>query len=48
MPSWFNDNRDFDNIEAGLRSVGMSQEEVAGVMGDNWHRFYAESFGPKE
>ena len=47
MPAWFKDNRDFDNIENGLRSVGMSETEVAGIMGDNWHRFYAENFTPK-
>lgn len=46
MPSWFNDNRDFDNIEAGLRATGLSDGEVAGIMGDNWHRFYAENFKP--
>jgi microsomal dipeptidase-like Zn-dependent dipeptidase len=47
MPSWFRDNRDFDNIQNGLRAVGMNEEEVAGVMGDNWYRFFAENFGPK-
>jgi microsomal dipeptidase-like Zn-dependent dipeptidase len=46
MPGWFNDNRDFGNIEAGLRATGLSDEEVAGIMGDNWHRFYAENFTP--
>ena len=44
MPGWFRDNRDFGNIEKGLISVGMSPKEVAGVMGGNWHRFYAENF----
>ncbi|MEP5731370.1 MAG: membrane dipeptidase [Sulfitobacter sp.] len=47
MPSWFNDNRDFGNIETGLRATGLSSEEVAGIMGDNWHRFYAENFKPQ-
>ena len=45
MPSWFQDNRDFGNIAAGLRAVGFSEEETAGVMGENWLRFYDESFG---
>ena len=27
MPDWFRDNRDFDNIAAGLRKVGMSKSE---------------------
>ena len=47
MPSWFNDNRDFGNIAAGLLDVGMSQAEVDGIMGDNWHRFYADNFEPE-
>jgi len=47
MPSWFRDNRDFDNIQNGLRAVGMNEDEVAGVMGDNWYRFFAENFGPE-
>lgn len=44
MPSWFNDNRDFGNIEAGLLEVGMHAEEVALVMGGNWYRFFNENF----
>ncbi|MEP3785223.1 membrane dipeptidase [Ascidiaceihabitans sp.] len=46
MPYWFEDNRDFDNIENGLRAAGFSPDEAAGIMGGNWHRFYAENFGP--
>ena len=48
MPTWFRDNRDFGNIEQGLYAVGMNQEEVTGIMGQNWYRFFAESFGPQE
>ncbi len=47
MPSWFRDNRDFPNIESGLLATGLSQTEVAGIMGGNWHRFYAENFVPQ-
>jgi len=47
MPTWFQDNRDFGNIESGLRAVGMNQDEVAGIMGRNWHRFYAKNFTPQ-
>jgi microsomal dipeptidase-like Zn-dependent dipeptidase len=47
MPSWFHDNRDFGNIEAGLRATGLSETDVAGVMGENWLRFYDASFGPQ-
>ena len=46
MPAWFKDNRDFGKIETGLRATGLSETEVAGIMGDNWHRFYAENFTP--
>ncbi|WP_147112790.1 membrane dipeptidase [Tateyamaria sp. syn59] len=45
QPDWFRDNRDFGNIENGLRAIGMSEDEVAGIMGRNWYRFYAENFG---
>lgn len=47
MPHWFQDNRDFDTIENGLRTVGMNADEVAGIMGRNWYRFYAENFTPE-
>lgn len=46
MPPWFNDNRDFSTIEQGLRHIGMSAEEVNGIMGQNWYRFYQENFTP--
>lgn len=46
QPAWFRDNRDFGNIEQGLRRVGFSDTEIAGLMGDNWHRFFAENFTP--
>jgi len=46
MPNWFRDNRDFGNLEAGLRQIGFDATEVAGLMGNNWHRFYAENFTP--
>jgi membrane dipeptidase len=46
MPTWFKDNRDFDNIRQGLLATGMTTGEVDGIMGANWHRFYADAFGP--
>ncbi|MCU9849577.1 dipeptidase [Defluviimonas sp. WL0024] len=46
MPGWFHDNRDFGTVAGGLRAVGMSEAEVAQVMGGNWMRFFGESFGP--
>lgn len=47
MPEWFNDNRDFGNIRDGLRATGLNATEVDGIMGDNWHRFFTENFGPR-
>ena len=46
MPEWFCDNRDFGQVEAGLRAAGFSDEDTAAVMGNNWLRFFDESFGP--
>ena len=47
MPSWYEDNRHFENIAKGLADIGMSETDVNKVMGDNWLRFYDENFGPK-
>ncbi|MEL7281684.1 MAG: membrane dipeptidase [Pseudomonadota bacterium] len=46
QPDWFRDNRDFGNVEAGLRAIGFDEAEVAGLMGDNWLAFYDANFGP--
>lgn len=48
MPAWFQDNRDFGALEEGLKATGMSRGEVSAVMGGNWYRFFAKSFGPLE
>lgn len=45
QPEWFGGNADFPNLETGLKQVGFSAQEVAGLMGENWLRFYDESFG---
>ncbi len=45
MPTWFNDNRDFGNIEQGLIDVGFKPEDTAKIMGNNWLRFFDENFG---
>ena len=44
MPTWFEDNRHFDNIEAGLRQHGFSESDCAAIMGGNWLDFYAKNF----
>lgn len=46
QPEWFKDNRDFPGLEAGLRAVGFSAEEVSGLMGNNWLRFFETNFVP--
>jgi len=44
MPDWFQDNRDFGNIEVGLRAKGFSDAEIGSLMGDNWYRFFQSNF----
>ena len=48
QPVWFQDNRDFPNLAKGLNDAGFSSAEIDGILGDNWLRFFAESFGPTE
>jgi microsomal dipeptidase-like Zn-dependent dipeptidase len=45
QPDWFRDNRDFDNIAAGLREIGFGETEVERIMGRNWLDFFETSFG---
>jgi microsomal dipeptidase-like Zn-dependent dipeptidase len=45
MPEWYRDNRDFGNIVDGLQEQGFTEEETGKVMGDNWLRFFDDSFG---
>lgn len=46
QPAWFSSNVHFRNIEDGLVRVGFDADEVAGLMGGNWYRFFDESFAP--
>ena len=46
QPEWFQGNRDFPTIAAGLAAVGFSNDDVAKIMGENWLKFIASSFGP--
>jgi len=46
QPEWFRDNRDFDKLAAGLTAAGFDGEEVGMILGGNWRRFFADSFGP--
>ena len=47
MPDWFQDNRHFGAIAAGLADVGFDTGEVAQIMGGNWRAFFEVSFGRK-
>ncbi|MEM9756782.1 MAG: membrane dipeptidase, partial [Pseudomonadota bacterium] len=46
QPAFFRDNRDFPLLADGLRDIGFSKEDVAGILGENWLRFFDQSFGP--
>jgi microsomal dipeptidase-like Zn-dependent dipeptidase len=46
MQPWFQDNRSFSPIAAGLRAAGLTEADTAAVMGGNWLRFFANTFGP--
>ena len=48
QPSWFASNRDLPNLARGLAEVGFSEDEIAGIMGGNWLRFFDHSFGPAD
>ncbi|MEM8630821.1 MAG: membrane dipeptidase [Pseudomonadota bacterium] len=48
QPAFFRTNRDFPRISRGLRAVGFDEDEVVGLMGGNWYRFFTESFEPME
>ena len=40
QPTWFEDARGFKNLENGLKKTGFNQEEVEGILGNNWYNFY--------
>jgi microsomal dipeptidase-like Zn-dependent dipeptidase len=40
QPDWFLDARGFKNLNEGLRKVGFSENEVNGILGNNWYNFY--------
>lgn len=44
MPDWFQDNRHFGTIEHALAATGLSASDIQGVMGENWRRFFLNSF----
>jgi microsomal dipeptidase-like Zn-dependent dipeptidase len=46
QPDWFRDNRQFPGMRQHLRKAGFSAAEADGILGNNWHRFFAQSFAP--
>ena len=40
QPDWFLDSRGFKNLEIGLKKTGFKEEEVNGILGNNWYNFY--------
>ena len=40
QPDWFIDARGFKNLETGLKKVGFNQDELDGILGNNWYNFY--------
>lgn len=44
QPSWFRDSTQYDNLAKGLAQIGFADKEVKQIMGDNWLRFFDQSF----
>ena len=42
QPDWFLDARGFNNLEKGLKKIGFRDDEVYGILGNNWYNFYKE------
>jgi microsomal dipeptidase-like Zn-dependent dipeptidase len=40
QPDWFLDARGFKNLESGLKKTGFNEDEVNGILGNNWFNFY--------
>ena len=42
QPDWFIDARGFKNLEIGLKKVGFNEDDIKGILGNNWYNFYKE------
>jgi microsomal dipeptidase-like Zn-dependent dipeptidase len=40
QPDWFLDARGFKNLETGLKKIGFNDNEINGILGNNWYNFY--------
>ena len=45
QPEWFQSSRDMPKLRDGLRGVGFDEDEVAGILGGNWFRFFEANMG---
>lgn len=46
QPPWFRTSADMPNLAAALREAGFDADEVAGILGGNWDRFFRDAFEP--
>ena len=44
QPDWFKSNMDFSNIKDGLSHAGFDNVEINSIMGNNWMKFFKNSF----
>ncbi len=42
QPNWFKDAKGFKNLEQGLKKIGFSENDVNGILGNNWYNFYRD------
>jgi microsomal dipeptidase-like Zn-dependent dipeptidase len=47
QPDWFSDCRGFNQIAEGLRTEGLSADQVRAVLGENWARFFKQALKPQ-
>jgi len=40
QPDWFLDARGFTNLKVGLKKTGFSENDINGILGNNWYNFY--------
>ena len=40
QPDWFLDARGFNNLEISLKKIGFDEDEINGILGNNWYNFY--------
>lgn len=45
QPDWFQSNADFPGLATGLADAGFRADEIARVLGGNWHAFLETSLG---